>query len=710
MTNVVMRSALLLTRICQSSRYVQRLSRPSSSSRVVMIDLFSRVKKNCCSSLVNRRSFNDGRSSSSLSVEEVSKTTASRQRILPDDGLTLQDFVSSSSLTTKQEQSGAAPAMWQPAAIATAVSEQQRSYSFHIKTYGCQMNVNDSEIVRSLLLNAGFVEKVDSDSADVWLTNTCAIREGAEQKVWTRLQQLRAVKRKDKRKQKEVVVGVLGCMAERLQNDLLQKNMADLVVGPDAYRHVPQLLTDLLTKTNRQQLDTAMNVQLSTDETYADITPVREPDSDSVSAFVSIQRGCSNRCSFCIVPFTRGGIERSRPMESILSEIQRLHFEMGIKEVTLLGQNVNSYHDRHSLATATPYPAIHSSSYKMSNAGFHSRIRRPSGGYFFADLLEAVANIAPDQLRVRFTSPHPKDYPQHLLQLMAERPNICNHLHMPAQSGSTSVLKRMKRGYSRDAYLQLMDDVHATIQDVAVSSDFIAGFCDETEDEHFETISLLELVQYDQAYMFAYSMREKTHAARTLPDNVSAAVKQRRLQEIIDVYQRIVHQKNVQQEEGRLRLVLIEGESKRSQPGAQTWHGRTDQNKRITFPVEDDDNNNNNSDDYISVPCWNEEDVRPILDSVKTAGGSLHCNLDKDKSYNFANNRLRKGDYAVVQVTKARGPALRGKLLWRSDSITSFEETGLSGKDEESLQRASDVLSLLQVDEPTPNIMAFSDV
>lgn len=589
------------------------------------------------------------------------------------------------------------------------------------------MNVSDSDIVRSLLLDAGLVEAADESEADVWLTNTCAIRDGAEQKVRTRLQQLRAVNRKTsskKSKKSKAIVGVLGCMAERLKEDLLKDGLADLVVGPDAYRDVPKLLlarflsNEISTTRNSRQhaaaQHDAISVQLSAHETYNDITPVRHANDDgSPSAFCSIQRGCSNRCSFCIVPFTRGGIERSRPLQSIVDEIRRLHLEGGIQEVTLLGQNVNSYHDRQQSGAAaagsqslveTAMTTTTTNEYQMSNSGFRSRIRRPSEGYFFADLLHAVADISPDQLRVRFTSPHPKDYPMPLLQLMAERPNICNQLHMPAQSGSTSMLKRMKRGYSREAYLQLMQDVHSTIPDVAVSSDFIAGFCDETEEEHADTLSLLELVRYDQAYMFAYSMRDQTYAARTMQDNVAASVKQRRLQEIIDTYQRIVHQKNVEREVGRLRLVLLEGESKRSSPGKRTWNGRTDQNKRIIFPVDDDDDATtsisiNNNDGATVIPCWSESDVRPAIDAVRNHESCVvpphhHFFFDKDAAKKSA--RLRKGDYAVVHVTEAKGHTLRGKLLWRSDSITSFEETGLSGLDEASLRRAAAVQSLFQ--------------
>jgi len=576
------------------------------------------------------------------------------------------------------------------------------------------MNVNDSDIVRSLMFSSSssnerfLFEEVDNErDADILLTNTCAIREGAEQKVWTRLHQFRANKRSSSSKNSSSnskIVGVLGCMAERLKEDLLKDGVADLVVGPDAYRDVPVLVKNLLTLREQDDVESrrqqAINVQLSMDETYADITPVRHHAADPHAAFVSIQRGCSNRCSFCIVPFTRGQ-ERSRPLESIVDEVRRLHLESNIKEVTLLGQNVNSYHDRSETAIALN-PA---GEYEMSNDGFQSRLRRPDAGFFFADLLESVADIAPDQLRVRFTSPHPKDYPSHLLQLMAERPNICNQLHMPAQSGSTTMLRRMKRGYTREAYLQLMQDVHAHIPDVGVSSDFIAGFCDETEEEHADTVSLLEQVRYDQAFMFMYSMRGKTHAARTMQDNVPADVKQRRLQEIIDTFSRTLHQKNVEREVGRLRLVLVEGEVSKKRMNERgegiLWRGSTDQNKRVTFSIDPDAD-----DEDSSAKCWTDQDVRPILDVVQSgnfAGGGgkapSHSTIALANNRSPRNGRLRKGDYALVEVTEAEGCRLRGRLLWRTDSIATFQETGLAGMDAESLRRVEQVLTFFPLSE-----------
>jgi MiaB/RimO family radical SAM methylthiotransferase len=607
----------------------------------------------------------------STTIDELQRTNDpvqhERRSIPKDDGLTLHDFIERSMTSS-------------PSADLSTFANNDYVHTFSIKTYGCQMNVSDSEIVRSVLLSTGkfkelpFQPKNEDDDGepihvaepDIYLTNTCAIRDGAEQRVKTRLQELRARNREKRRGQQKAIVGVLGCMAERLKDALLEDDMADLVVGPDAYRDLPQLLGNLLAPSNHDRRQHAINVQLSVDETYADITPVRHrSEDDSVSAFVSIQRGCANRCSFCIVPFTRG-VERSRPLDSIVDEVRRLHFDDGIKEITLLGQNVNSYHDRSDEATATNSTA----SYQLSNSGFRSRIQRSDAGFFFADLLDAVSNVNPQQLRVRFTSPHPKDYPTPLLQLMAERPNICNHLHMPAQSGSTSVLQRMKRGYTREAYLQLLEDVRSTIPDVAVSSDFIAGFCDETEEEHQDTIRLLEEVRYDQAFMFAFSRREGTHAARTMVDNVPEVIKQRRLREIIDTYQEIVHTKNSQEEVGRLRLVLVEGETRkrsRDVDGLRTWNGRTDQNKRIFFPVgtleKDDD------DDALGVPCWSEAHAQSRMERLRIQSPSWTGDAMEPR-----NERLRKGDYAVVYVTEAKGHTLRGRLCWKSEDISSFDK------------------------------------
>jgi MiaB/RimO family radical SAM methylthiotransferase len=576
-----------------------------------------------------------------VSAQQACLSTQRGRRPWKDDGLTFDDFVSPLTSKASMIRNSTGAALSNSTIIPPV---------FHIKTYGCQMNVNDTDIVRSLLYDAGWRESADPNDADLLLSNTCAIREGAEQKVWQRLRELRGQNRKLKRKRRKII-GVLGCMAERLQEDLLQDGLADLVVGPDAYRDLPRLAGKLMRRYSDDDdgyddIDPyAVNVQLSLDETYADITPIRA-NQDDVSAFVSIQRGCANRCSFCIVPFTRGQ-ERSRPLDSIIEEIQRLHFDQGIKEITLLGQNVNSYHD----VSEAALQANPTSQYQLSNDGFRSRIRRPDGGYYFADLVERVSDLSPE-LRVRFTSPHPKDYPSALLELMAERSNVCNHLHMPAQSGSTTMLKRMKRGYSREAYLELIfDNILPRIPDIALSTDMIAGFCGETEEEHADSVSLLEQVGYDQAFLFAYSLREKTHAHRTMEDNVPEEIKQQRLRQLIDTFQVQVQKKNTEKEVGKLRLVLVEGPSKRSTPESPAWHGRTDQNKRIIFPVQHD------------LSCVTDDkiiDPVTLLSSDPTIDPIIH-------------ETLRKGDYAVVEVTEARGHTLRGRMLYRT-TLRRFTE------------------------------------
>jgi len=482
-------------------------------------------------------------------------------------------------------------------------------------------------------------------------------------------------------------------MAERLKDDMFKDGTADVVVGPDAYRSLPYLISTLVittppplpttattdpthstttTKSSSPRLlptERAMNVQLSHNETYADIFPLRAPatasNDESVTAFVSIMRGCNNMCSYCVVPFTRGR-ERSRDMTSIIHEIRRLIDEEDIREVILLGQNVNSYHDSSSShnnknnvnndnggTTNTP------STYRTSNDGFTNIFRlRHGSGHRFADLLDEVSNLSPE-LRVRFTSPHPKDYPPYLLSLMSERSNICNHIHMPAQSGSSTVLERMRRGYTREAYLELIHDVRSKIPNVAISSDFISGFCGETEDEHADTLSLLRQVQFDQAYMFAYSMREKTHAHRTMIDDVLPHVKARRLNEIITTFRSTVQFHNEQVELGQLRLVLIEGEAKRSTVENKMFSGRTDQNKRVVFDSE---------------PCRIEEELvqhlRPPRFDIMT---SLLNVVDDDNDLGLQTKvELSRGDYVIVHITDVRGHTLKGRCVMRS-SIAGFE-------------------------------------
>ncbi len=399
------------------------------------------------------------------------------------------------------------------------------------------MNFADSEVVNSILIEDGMQLAENPESADVVLVNTCSIRENAETRVWNRLKELRKVKKSNK----ELTVGVLGCMAERIKDRILeQEHLVDIVVGPDAYRDIPRLLAEV--DDGRK----AVNVLLSLEETYADITPVRTAG-NGVSAFVSIMRGCDNMCSFCVVPFTRGR-ERSRPMESILREVRQLRDE-GIKEITLLGQNVNSYKD---------------------------------GENTFAKLMLVCSEVDPE-IRFRFSSPHPKDFPIELLHIIAEQPNLCNYIHIPAQAGSDAMLERMRRPYTREQYLELIDQMRAIIPGVSFSTDIIAGFCHETEEEHQQTMSLMKEVGYDLAYMFAYSERERTLAHRKFEDDVPEEVKKRRLSEIIHQQMDIQGVRN-QDEIGNRHLVLVEGTSKKSD---QQMSGRTDTNKICVFDRRD---------------------------------------------------------------------------------------------------------------------------
>ncbi|MFO7798145.1 tRNA (N6-isopentenyl adenosine(37)-C2)-methylthiotransferase MiaB [Rhodohalobacter sp.] len=408
---------------------------------------------------------------------------------------------------------------------------------FYIETYGCQMNMADSEVVNSILMNEGMSPVQSAEEADVIFVNTCSIRENAETRVWNRLKEFRSLKKE----KKELTVGVLGCMAERIKENIIeQEQLVDIVVGPDAYRDIPNLLKEV--NDGRK----AVNVLLSLEETYADITPVRT-SGNGVTAFVSIMRGCDNMCAFCVVPFTRGR-ERSRPLSSIMNEVNQLN-EQGYKEITVLGQNVNSYQ----------YEDID-----------------------FTRLMDEISKANPE-IRFRFSSPHPKDFPEPLLHLIAERPNLCNYIHIPAQAGSDTMLERMRRPYTREQYLKLIDRMREIIPGVSLSTDIIAGFCDETEEEHEGTMSLMKIVEYDLAYMFAYSERERTLAARKYEDNVPEDVKKRRLSEIIQ-QQMSIQKKNNKNEVGRRHLVLVEGTSKKSD---QQLSGRTDTNKMAVFDRRD---------------------------------------------------------------------------------------------------------------------------
>ncbi|KAK9761923.1 hypothetical protein K7432_012805 [Basidiobolus ranarum] len=448
---------------------------------------------------------------------------------------------------------------------------------YFIEVYGCQMNVSDTEILMGILNTAGYSRTHEIEDADVIFLVTCSIRDNAEKKIWQRLNYFKHLKTK-KRPTRPPLVGVLGCMAERLKGKLLEQDkVVDIVCGPDAYRSIPHLIS--MAEASIQQV---ANVILSADETYADIMPVRLND-NSISVHLSIMRGCNNMCSYCIVPFTRG-TERSRPIDSIVDEVKKLS-EQGIKEVILLGQNVNSYRDTSESKIYTT-----TSVGQDLSRGFKTIYKRKEGGRRFADLIDRVSEIDPE-MRIRFTSPHPKDFPDDLIWLIKERPNICSNIHVPAQSGNTQVLERMRRGYSREAYLDLVSRIREVIPNVTLSSDFITGFCHETEEEHRDTVTLMEQVKFDMAYMFAYSMREKTHAHRKMIDDVPDDIKSRRLQEIIDTFHKNAKEKN-QKLVGKPQLVLVEGTTKRN---ADMLQGRDDGNHKV----------------FIEIPAGQEMDVKP---------------------------------------------------------------------------------------------------
>lgn len=419
-----------------------------------------------------------------------------------------------------------------------------------IESYGCQMNFSDSEVVASIMKNDGYATTRNVDEADVVLINTCSIRENAETRVRNRLTEFK----KKKEDNPELVVGILGCMAERLKKNLLEEEkLVDLVAGPDAYRDLPNLIEEVGTGQK------AVNVLLSRDETYADISPVRL-DQGGISAFVTIMRGCDNMCSFCVVPFTRGR-ERSRDPHTIVQECRDL-FEKGYREVTLLGQNVDSYR------------------WNISSKGEIKDPSQPTTN--FAQLMEMVALVSPE-LRVRFSTSHPKDMTDDVLEIMAKYENICPYIHLPVQSGNTDCLYRMNRGYSREWYLERIDAIKRIIPDCAISTDIITGFCGETEEEHQDTLSLMDAVQYDFAYMFKYSERPKTLAERRFADDVPDDVKGRRLNEIIEKQLASSLSSNKRQI-GTIQKVLIEGKSKRSE---EHLCGRTGRNSMVIFPKLD---------------------------------------------------------------------------------------------------------------------------
>ena len=431
-----------------------------------------------------------------------------------------------------------------PKTISNQKSNLEKKYSkgdykLYIETYGCQMNIADSELVVSVLHDNGFAYTENYKIADLILINTCSIRENAETRIFNRLAQLKHLKKKNK----TLLIGIIGCMAERLKEQLLEKEkLVDIVVGPDAYRDLPKLVKQA---ESGQQ---AINVLLSREETYAEISPIRL-DKNGVSAFVSIMRGCDNMCSYCVVPFTRGR-ERSRDPQSILNEVDEL-IKKGYKEVTLLGQNVDKYNWNNDEVS-------------------------------FANLLEMTAKLD-SKLRVRFSTSYPQDMTDEVIKTIAKYDNICKYIHLPVQSGSTKILDLMKRGYTREWYLNRIAAIKKYIPNCAISSDFIAGFCNETEQDHKETLSIMKEVGFDYSYMFKYSERPNTYAANKLKDNISEDVKSRRLSEIIEIQNELSLQSN-KKDVGKTFEVLVEGVSKKSK---QKLFGRNSQYKVVVFDRKD---------------------------------------------------------------------------------------------------------------------------
>ena len=423
-----------------------------------------------------------------------------------------------------------------------------------IETYGCQMNVADSEVVASVMQMAGYETCESVDEADAVFLNTCSVRDNAEQKIYHRLEALNALRKQREKANSQqptansLIIGVLGCMAERVKDELLNRYGADLVAGPDAYLSLPDLVAQAETGHK------AINIELSTSETYRDVVPQRIGLGHKIGGFVSIMRGCNNFCHYCIVPYTRGR-ERSRDVESILREVRDLR-DRGFKEVTLLGQNVNSYF-------------------------YRGERREERGEILFPDLLRAVALEAPD-MRIRFTTSHPKDMSDDTLRVIAEMPNVCKHIHLPVQSGSDRILKLMNRKYTREWYLDRVAAIRRIIPDCGLSTDIFVGYHDETEEDHQLSLSLMREVGYDSAFMFKYSERPGTYASKHLPDNVPEEVKIRRLNELIALQTEISAQQN-KKDEGKEFLVLIEGFSKRSR---SQLCGRTEQNKMVVFDRE----------------------------------------------------------------------------------------------------------------------------
>ncbi len=440
----------------------------------------------------------------------------------------------------------------------------QSGKKLFLESYGCAMNFADSEIVASILIDKGYTTTKDANEADAIFINTCAIRENAEQRVRQRLKDFKKIKKTNP----NLVVGVLGCMAERLKSQFLdQEKLLDIVVGPDAYRDLPNLIEKV------ESGHKAVNVLLSKEETYADITPVRLV-SNGVTAFISIMRGCDNMCSFCVVPFTRGR-ERSRDPHTIVNEAREL-FEQGYREVTLLGQNVDSFlWSGGGQKKDLPQETVHAALNHLLGAEEQKQFTT------FADLLEMVAQVHPD-LRIRFSTSNPRDMTDAVIHSMNKYENICKYIHLPVQSGSTSLLEKMNRGYTREQYMQRIESIRKIIPDCGISTDVITGFCSETDEEHKETLSLMEWAQYDFSYMFAYSERPGTAASKKFKDDISEEIKSKRLSEIVALQQKLSAERT-KKGLNKVHRVLIEGTSKKSN---DMLMGRNTQNSVVVFPKE----------------------------------------------------------------------------------------------------------------------------
>ncbi|KAK6628284.1 hypothetical protein RUM43_002096 [Polyplax serrata] len=527
------------------------------------------------------------------------------------DGPGLKDFLIKEH-NTKQEKTFDVPTENVPYIDELDLSGKGQKVLFDV--YGCQMNTSDTEIVLSILQKNGYERTLDVNTADIVFLVTCSIRESAEVTIWRKIEQLNALRKKSGKK--HMKIGILGCMAERLKHKVMDISKAvDLVAGPDSYKDLPRLLA--LTENNQK----AVNVLLSLDETYADVMPVRLNQND-VTAYISTMRGCDNMCTYCIVPFTRGK-ERSRPIESILEEVRVLS-DQGVKQITLLGQNVNSYRDM----SQSLYSNNLKEATKMSE-GFKSVYKPKVGGLRFETLLDKVSQINPE-MRIRFTSPHPKDFPIEVLHIIKDRKNICNNLHLPAQSGSNTVLERMRRGYTREAYLHLVEIVRSIIPNVTLTTDIISGFCGETEEDHEDTLDLIRKVEYNFIFKFPYSMREKTTAHRRFVDDVPKEVKIRRMTEITEEFRRISAKLNEAQI-NETQLILVEGFSKRSN---EFLAGRNDGNIKVIIPDQD----------------------------IPSGIGAT------DKV------QIKPGDYVAVTITEANSQVLKGVPLYHA-TLQEFGES-----------------------------------